>query len=211
MKSARLFKIERFMHRLALCGLAVALFAVPCVAQVQPGSTGGSIGKIDKSISGGGSAAEPSAPTKSRSNGKRPVDTATSDQSSVSVAGAWRWSADCTGSGRWQGQFDLIETSRGGFNGSFEVGTITNGRVNGRSVTFTRTWITFTQYWTGRLVGGQLKGTLSGNGGVAVGKRQGNDDDCMSPYRISPANRGNVRLISGMQMINSRPANSASI
>src|SRR5579871_2894250 len=36
--------------------IAVILFlagAAPCVAQVQPGSTGGSIGKQDKSISGG--------------------------------------------------------------------------------------------------------------------------------------------------------------
>jgi hypothetical protein len=148
--------------------LAVILFltgAAPCVAQVQPGSTGGSIGKTDKSISGGESTAEPSVPAKSRSKGQRPVDSTTSNQSSVSVAGAWRWSADCTGSGHWDGQFDLVETSRGQFNGSFEpVGTISDGHINGTSVAFTRTWVTFTQYWIGRLVGGHLKGTLSGNG-----------------------------------------------
>jgi hypothetical protein len=32
-----------------------------------------------------------------------------------------------------------------------------------------------------------------------------------APYLINPASRGNVRLISGMQMINSNPANSASM
>ncbi|MGA7074271.1 hypothetical protein [Bradyrhizobium sp.] len=56
---------------------AVILFlagAVPCVAQVQPGSTGGSIGKTDKSISGGEGAAEPRAPAKLRSNSRRPTD-----------------------------------------------------------------------------------------------------------------------------------------
>jgi hypothetical protein len=32
-----------------------------------------------------------------------------------------------------------------------------------------------------------------------------------APYLINPASRGNVRLISGMQMISSSPANSASM
>jgi hypothetical protein len=39
-------------------GLALAMFAVPCIAQVQPGSTGGSIGKTEKSISGGENSAD---------------------------------------------------------------------------------------------------------------------------------------------------------
>jgi hypothetical protein len=41
------------VHRFVLCALVVGMFSAPCVAQVQPGSTGGSIGKQDKSISGG--------------------------------------------------------------------------------------------------------------------------------------------------------------
>jgi hypothetical protein len=41
------------MYRFVLCILILGLFSVPCVAQVQPGSTGGSIGKTEKSISGG--------------------------------------------------------------------------------------------------------------------------------------------------------------
>ena len=155
--------VGRLIGMAILSGLFVA--AQQQVAIAQAGSTGGVIGKQDKSVSGGEDAAEPRSQTKSRSKGKRPVDTGTSDQSSVSVAGAWRWSADCNSGGRWQGQFDLTETSRGRFNGSFEpVGTISDGHINGTSVTFTRTWVTFTQYWTGRLVGGRLKGTLSGNG-----------------------------------------------
>lgn len=146
------------MHRFVIFALAVGIFLVPCFAQVQPGSIGGSIGKTDKSISGGESAAEP------RPSTKRRIERGASDSSSgVSVAGRWGWIADCT-SGHWQGQFDLTEISRGQFNGSFDpIGTISNGRVNGTSVTFTRTWVTGTQYWTGQLAAGRLKDTLSGN------------------------------------------------
>jgi hypothetical protein len=154
--------------RFVLCFLIVGTFSVPCVAQVQPGSTGGSIGKTDKSISGGESG-EPSTPTKSRSRGQRPVDRGSSDQSSdVSVAGRWHWSADCSVKG-WQGDFDLAETSRGNISGNFagtswyDVGTITNGHINGSSITFTRKNALVTQFWKGHLAAGRIKGTLSGN------------------------------------------------
>jgi hypothetical protein len=126
--------------------LAIILFfAGGSLAFGQAGSTGGTIGKTDKSVSGGESASEPHTPTKSRSKGQRPIGRGTSDQSSgVPVAGRWRWSADCT-VGHWQGEFDLAQTSRGNFNGSFagtsahDVGTITDGHTNGTSISFTRT------------------------------------------------------------------------
>jgi hypothetical protein len=50
------------------------MFSVPCLAQVQPGSTGGSIGKTDKSVSGGEEAKQPRVsptPTGRRAGGKR--------------------------------------------------------------------------------------------------------------------------------------------
>jgi hypothetical protein len=82
------------MRRFILPIFLTATFSAPCFAQVQPGSTGGSIGKTDKSVSGGESVVEPSAPTKSRSKDRRPVDTATSDRSSTAhqcanIEGAW--------------------------------------------------------------------------------------------------------------------------
>ena len=151
--------------RLLQIGLVLCMLVMPCSAQVQPGSTGGSIGKTDKSVSGGEGAAAPRALTKS----SRPIEGGTSDRSSgASVAGRWRWNADCP-SGHWQGQLDLAEASRGQFSGSFagtgwvDIGTITNGQVHGTSVNFTRTWSTGTQYWKGQLAAGRLKGTLSGN------------------------------------------------
>ena len=95
------------MHRFVLCALALGLFSAPCVAQVQPGSTGGSIGKIDKSISGGEDAVEPRAPAKSRSKGPRPVDTTTSDRSSTAhqcgnIEGVWNSSAPSSVSGNFR-------------------------------------------------------------------------------------------------------------
>jgi hypothetical protein len=150
--------------------LAVILFfAGGSLAFGQAGSTGGTIGKTDKSVSGGDNAAEPRTPMSSRSKGQRPIDKGASDQSSeASVAGRWRWTADCP-SGHWQGEFDLDETSRGHVSGSFvrtswnDTGTITDGHVNGTSVAFTRNATLVTQYWTGRLAAGRIKGTLSGN------------------------------------------------
>ena len=153
-------RVERLIGLAVLSGLF--LTAQPQVTFAQAGSTGGVIGKQDKSVSGGEDAVEPRAPPKSRSKGQRPVDRDISGHSPVSVAGPWRWIADCN-NGHWEGRFDLVETSRGQFNGSFDpIGTISDGHINGTSVTFTRTWATGTQYWTGRLAAGQLKGTLSG-------------------------------------------------
>jgi hypothetical protein len=150
--------------------LAIMMFlAGGSLAFGQAGSTGGTIGKTDKSVSGGESAAEPRTPAKSRSKIQQPIDRNISDRSSeVSVAGRWRWIAVCP-SGRWQGEFDLAGTSQEQISGSFagtswhDVGTITDGHVNGSSVSFTRKSAFTTQYWKGRLAAGQIKGTLSGN------------------------------------------------
>jgi hypothetical protein len=60
---------ERPVRRF-LCVLVIAMIASPCVAQVQPGSTGGSIGKTEKSISGGDQAPAP-APTPRQATSRR--------------------------------------------------------------------------------------------------------------------------------------------
>ena len=129
----------------------------------QAGSTGGTLGKTGKSMSGEDGPAAP------ETRAKR-IDKDTTDQpSGVSVAGRWRWDADCGAGGHWRGEFDLTETSRGHFNGSFaatsphDVGTITNGTISGGSISFTRTNPLVTQYWKARLAAGRLKGTSSGN------------------------------------------------
>src|SRR5271170_4361398 len=86
----------------------------------QAGSTGGLIGKTDKSVSGGATAPETQTQTKSRSKGQGPIDKGNSDQPSRgSVSGRWRWSTDCPGALSGRGEFDLAESSEGRINGSF--------------------------------------------------------------------------------------------
>jgi hypothetical protein len=145
----------------------ILLLAAGSLALGQAGSTGGTLGKTGKSLSGEDSPAAPETRTKPRT---KEADRDSSDQSpGVSVAGRWRWDADCGAGGHWQGEFDLNETSRGHFNGSFagtsphDVGTITNGIISGGSFSFTRTNPVVTQYWKGRLAAGRMKGTSSGN------------------------------------------------
>jgi hypothetical protein len=151
---------------IALLALSHLAFANGSSALAQAGSTGGTIGKTDKSISGGEAAPETQTRTKSRSKGQRPIDQGNADQPlGVSFSGRWAWSAECS-SGHWQGEFNLAPTSRGNFNGSFGstlLGTIADGHINGASLAFTRKIPFVTQYWKGQLAGGRIKGTLSGN------------------------------------------------
>jgi len=148
---------------------AIIFLAGGSLAFGQAGSTGGTLGKTGKSLSGEESPAEPSARTKSRAKARPPTNRDAFDQPAVaSVAGRWRWVQDCTVA-RWQGEFDLTETSRGHFNGRFaetafqDTGSITNGTHGGGNISFTRTNSVATQYWRGRFAGGRMKGTSSGN------------------------------------------------
>ncbi|MGP0090116.1 MAG: hypothetical protein ACLPKB_09185 [Xanthobacteraceae bacterium] len=155
------------MHRIAPLVLAIVVLYGPTItaAQVQSGSTGGTIGKQDKSASGGEEAPPPrqSGAPKSRQSTLRETP------SGGSVSGRWRWTADCP-SGHWHGEFAVSETSGGQFTGEYagttfgDDGTITDGRVNGGSVSFTRhAALGITQHWIGRLTSGHIAGSLSGN------------------------------------------------
>src|ERR1700690_2842118 len=74
-------------------------------AFAQAGSTGGAIGKTDKSVSSGEGAVEPNTPAKSRSRSQRAIDRGSSDQPpDVSATGRWHWTADCPARS-WQGEF----------------------------------------------------------------------------------------------------------
>jgi hypothetical protein len=58
-------------------------FAASATAFAQAGSTGGTIGKTDKSISGEENAVQPRTPTKFRSRRQRPIDRGASGRASV--------------------------------------------------------------------------------------------------------------------------------
>jgi hypothetical protein len=80
-------------RRVLQVSLALAMFSVPCFAQVQPGSAGGSVGKIDKSVSGG---EEPQTPPPARAAPKpsnaTPAKHAEESGGCGRIAGTWTWS-----------------------------------------------------------------------------------------------------------------------
>jgi hypothetical protein len=110
-----------------LCCLA-ALVAADGLAFAQAGSTGGTIGKTDKSASGGGGI----------SRRKNAVD------SSSRLTGIWQWRADCPVGGPYVGSFRLAQTSAGQLTGEFldDSGPTKTGRITGAviadKVSFTR-------------------------------------------------------------------------
>jgi WSC domain len=65
-----------FVHRFALSVFFTAMLSLPAVAQLQPGSTGGSIGKTDKSISGGEQTTTPRQGVSKRVGSPPPAATA---------------------------------------------------------------------------------------------------------------------------------------
>src|SRR5580700_11199663 len=88
-RSGNKLRQERAVHRFILCALAFGVFSAPCFAQVQPGSTGGSIGKIDKSISGVGEEANQPRVTphpKREAGGQQ-----TSSGQACALVGTWLW------------------------------------------------------------------------------------------------------------------------
>jgi len=130
-----------------------------------PGSTGGSIGKQDKSISGDEVAPnrrEPAAPARQR--GRRENET----RASSSVGGHWSWSCDCTSGNSFRGTFNLAQAGNT-FSGTMmqpdrATGIVSDGRLSGGSVSFMVTLtnvIERTEHWTGRLTGGHMQGTLT--------------------------------------------------
>jgi hypothetical protein len=133
----------------------------------QAGSTGGTLGNTDKSISGDREGPRRSG-DREEPRKKAPKEAHTASAPSiVSVAGRWNWTADCQ-SGHYNGAFTLSEASGGQFTGAFDgtamhdIGTISGGEVSGGQISFTRTAI-IVQHWRGRLTPGHISGSISGN------------------------------------------------
>src|SRR2546430_16089011 len=96
---------------------AIIFLAGGSLAFGQAGSTGGTLGKTGKSLSGEESPAEPSARTKSRAKARPPTNRDAFDQPAVaSVAGRGRWGLECTVV-RWGGVVGSTGASRGRFQG----------------------------------------------------------------------------------------------
>jgi hypothetical protein len=138
-------------------GLA-ALIAADGSAFAQAGSTGGTLGKTDKSASGGEEAAEPHA--QGRVHKRLTV--------SPLITGRWRWQSDC-GGGR-NGSFEINHVSAGAFsgtivNGDHSIGDI-SGRISANSISFTNS--VGPETWTGTFASGHMSGSVSVLGGLAT-------------------------------------------
>jgi hypothetical protein len=86
--------MRHYVLRPVLAILAAGMLSMPALAQLQPGSTGGTIGKTGKSSSGGEEQIEPS----SRPRREAPTrETGTTEKSTGSpcqkFVGAWGWMA----------------------------------------------------------------------------------------------------------------------
>jgi hypothetical protein len=136
---------------------AVAMFWIPAVAQNQAGSTGGTIGKIDKSASGGQEAKPAERPL--------PRSTGIVAHSAISVSGTWHWRAQC-GVIAPGGVFEIGEMSGKQFSGAFRSDGpgVLSGEISGDRVTFRRVvdsgWDS-PQTWTGRLDHGRIQGDIT--------------------------------------------------
>jgi hypothetical protein len=158
----------------ATAGLASGSAAVPASAAdgelvtpdlrvAQAGSTGGTLGKPDQSISGGPAKEPP--PAKAPGPKKAPGGAATVAVSGA-IAGAWNWAARC-GELNFQGIFALTQSSPTAFVGRFDPppATIVNGKIKGDQLSFdmvgTPMGLADTR-WTARVSGRQMQGSITG-------------------------------------------------
>jgi hypothetical protein len=137
-------------HRLIWSVFIIGMLSTSGIAQTQPGSAGGTIGKTNKSLSGDEDAAPPdeSLSPKSRQTTAHPSAIPATTQSRVNrqdtskaaLAGRWNWNATCP-NGSFNGEFEIRPTSASAFSGQFFSdlpGPISNGQLDGKHVTFTR-------------------------------------------------------------------------
>jgi hypothetical protein len=151
--------------------------SLPCVAQVQPGSTGGSIGKQNKSVLGEDQPAPPEQRSKrsarTRDEDKKiSTNDGTGGQTATSLRGYWRIQVNCGSSqnalergGKWS--FDIRAISGNTFAGGFDQGgKIVEGKIEGKAISLTTQDI-FSRQWTGTVSGSpeagmRMQGSVTG-------------------------------------------------
>ncbi len=165
----RMMMSENFGHLLFAATPAMVLIVLLVLtgspAFAQAGSAGGTLGKTDKSVSGGGDSAPSAKPSggDARSRAIPPPQTGT-----ASMAGRWDWTADCQ-SGHYTAGFQITQGMSGEINGSL-FGDPVNGSITGHvgngTISFTRSAWLLTQHWIGQIgEGGRqiVNGSITGN------------------------------------------------
>jgi hypothetical protein len=125
--------------RIALLAVSHLAFANVTSVLAQAGSTGGTIGKQDKSISAGDQIEKPSNLQRQKHREESPRR-----QVVTTLTGQWDWKAVCYGV-PYTGVFRLVQSAGGRLSGTFlsdsgafQGGTIT-GLASGTQINFTRT------------------------------------------------------------------------
>jgi len=149
-------------HLVQNIGIATVWLASVCtvLAQGQPGSIGGTIGKHDKSLSGDNDST-PNINSKSKPGHASSHET---------ISGTWTWHAQCGGVvGAQSASFVLNQVSAFSFSGEFvgtnTWGTIVSGKVNGNQLSFDRVGgpLGISEHWRARLAGSsQMEGRSVG-------------------------------------------------
>ncbi len=143
-----------------MAGIAgvVMLAAVASGEAAAQGNVGGTIGKKNKVISGD----TPSAPARTQRPAKAK---AVKQERAASIDGTWKWVANCERNVKFDGTLTFVKTGNTftathGHTNMFDTGTITNGRINGNRVNFTRRSARDLDHVELRLSGGRMSGVL---------------------------------------------------
>jgi len=154
------------MHRAVslISSISLVLVSAIAIAQVQPGSTGGTIGKENKSISGEDHSAPPAQKLKRSS---RTRDEGKTIQTATSLLGYWSIQLNCGPNqnvlergGKWS--FDIKAISGNKFTGGFDQnGKIVEGKIEGKAISLTTQDI-LSRQWTGTVSGIRMQGSVTG-------------------------------------------------
>jgi hypothetical protein len=145
-----------------VAALACALTLLPATLFAQGGSTGGTVGKEDKSVSGGEDQLQ-----RRQEPYARLRHSAKSSPSSIS--GKWIWTQRCDDGAEFSGAFELAQDSNGAVSGtatgSDGSGSV-SGRFVGRKLTGTRSYLGHSNSITFTLTAGGsgLEGSESSQG-----------------------------------------------
>jgi hypothetical protein len=140
----------------ALLAVAFAAPATSSTAFAQAGSTGGTIGNTDKSVSGDLKPAEPlrrtvnqrprqSVSEKASARREDSPGVGAASRASSSIVGRWRWDIKCP-SAAFTGFLEVAQnggvyTGEFGHTNLFDNGTISNVQFDGKTVDFDRNYI----------------------------------------------------------------------
>jgi hypothetical protein len=136
------------MHRFILSIFFVGMLSVSAAAQLQPGSTGGTVGKQDKSISGGEERDRPRAASHPKQSATKSQETS-SGSACGRIVGRWLWYLGITetvfdqnGTAHNSGHTGKLTCAGATIRIAWDHGYVDHATVSpdGRSISVVSTW-----------------------------------------------------------------------